>query len=277
MTRSGGLWPSAKVLMLMMTFSPMSIRPSMWPKTCAGSSTTLRRALSRGFTLGRSRTRRARPLQSPCFERGSALPRPHFAAGRSPDRFRLHQLDAAGAICVVGRRCGAVDGDDVHPRQHLVEVSQYVASALPPRHAPACGCDSGSGGPGAPGAAVPIRPMPVMPAACRRCAAPASGSAPAGELARLYGGDPINNAAGRGDQRHRHVGGVFGEYARRLVTCAAETVTRYCLPLPRTGDEPQTVPAPGQRAAIDLVGDGRHQHVAALLHPPLPIVIGVSC
>ena len=29
MTRSGGLWPSAKVLMLMMTFSPMSMRPSM--------------------------------------------------------------------------------------------------------------------------------------------------------------------------------------------------------------------------------------------------------
>jgi len=29
MTRSGGLWPSIHERMLMMTFSPMSIRPSM--------------------------------------------------------------------------------------------------------------------------------------------------------------------------------------------------------------------------------------------------------
>ena len=40
MTRSGGLWPSAKVLMLMMTFSPMSMRPSIVAEPICGSSTT---------------------------------------------------------------------------------------------------------------------------------------------------------------------------------------------------------------------------------------------
>ena len=51
-TRSGGLWPSAKVLMLMMTFSPMSMRPSMVADPICGSSTTLSSSRSFGFIAG---------------------------------------------------------------------------------------------------------------------------------------------------------------------------------------------------------------------------------
>ena len=40
-TRSGGRWPSMKVWMLMMTFSPMSTRPSIVAEPICGSSTTL--------------------------------------------------------------------------------------------------------------------------------------------------------------------------------------------------------------------------------------------
>jgi hypothetical protein len=40
-TRSGGRCPSMKVLMLMMTFSPMSMRPSMVADPMCGNSTTL--------------------------------------------------------------------------------------------------------------------------------------------------------------------------------------------------------------------------------------------
>src|SRR5262249_52932290 len=54
-TRSGGLWPSMNVLMLMMTFSPMSIRPSMVAEPMCGSSTTFPERASRtslGLTAG---------------------------------------------------------------------------------------------------------------------------------------------------------------------------------------------------------------------------------
>src|SRR5262249_60843643 len=40
-TRSGGRWPSMKVRMLIMTFSPMSIRPSMVAEPRRGRRTTL--------------------------------------------------------------------------------------------------------------------------------------------------------------------------------------------------------------------------------------------
>src|SRR6202035_5336632 len=40
-TRSGGLWPSTKVRMLMMTFSPISARPSCVAEPMCGTSVTL--------------------------------------------------------------------------------------------------------------------------------------------------------------------------------------------------------------------------------------------
>ena len=40
-TRSGGRWPSMNVLMLTITFSPMSMRPSIVAEPICGSSVTL--------------------------------------------------------------------------------------------------------------------------------------------------------------------------------------------------------------------------------------------
>src|SRR5262249_27970458 len=68
-TRSGGRWPSMKVRMLIMTFSPMSIRPSMVAEPRWGRSTTLPARASRnsfGFTAGScSNTSRPVPASSP--------------------------------------------------------------------------------------------------------------------------------------------------------------------------------------------------------------------
>ena len=51
-TRSGGLWPSTKVLMLMITFSPMSMRASSVAEDMCGIRTTFFRVRSLGFTAG---------------------------------------------------------------------------------------------------------------------------------------------------------------------------------------------------------------------------------
>jgi hypothetical protein len=52
MTRSGGRCPSMKVLMLTMTFSPMSMRPSTVAEPMWGSSTTLGSFMSLGLMAG---------------------------------------------------------------------------------------------------------------------------------------------------------------------------------------------------------------------------------
>ena len=51
-TLSGGLWPSWKALMLMITLSPISARPSIVAEPRWGSSTTLGIFNRRGSTLG---------------------------------------------------------------------------------------------------------------------------------------------------------------------------------------------------------------------------------
>ncbi len=48
-TRSGGRWPSANVLMLMITFSPISIRPSTVADPICGNNTTFGSSRSRGL------------------------------------------------------------------------------------------------------------------------------------------------------------------------------------------------------------------------------------
>jgi len=68
-TRSGGLWLSRKVRMLMITFSPISTRPSMVAEPICGSSVTLPAFASRtsfGLTAGSfSYTSRPAPPISP--------------------------------------------------------------------------------------------------------------------------------------------------------------------------------------------------------------------
>src|SRR5262249_4466306 len=68
-TRSGGLWLSRKVRILIITFSPISTRPSIVAEPICGSSVTLPARASRtsfGFTAGScSNTSRPAPAISP--------------------------------------------------------------------------------------------------------------------------------------------------------------------------------------------------------------------
>src|SRR5690606_22864553 len=65
-TRSGGLWPSTNVLMLMITFSPMSLRPSMVADPMCGRITARLHFTSLGLTAGScSNTSSPAPASSP--------------------------------------------------------------------------------------------------------------------------------------------------------------------------------------------------------------------
>ena len=154
-TRSGGLWPSMKVLMLMMTFSPMSMRPSIVAEPICGSSTTLpaRASLtSCGLTAGScSNTSRPAPAISPAsIMRDQRILVDDLAARGVDDiGFRPHQLEPARREQMIGRRrVRAIDRDDVHARQHLVEAFPIgrVELFLDLRRRPGGGCDSGSAG-----------------------------------------------------------------------------------------------------------------------------------
>src|SRR6476619_3533263 len=89
-TRSGGLWPSTQVLMLMMTFSPISTRPSRVAEPICGSRTT-RLALSRrGLKAGAAEL-------TLLEETGERVLVDHLAAGRvDDDRVGSQQLEPAG-------------------------------------------------------------------------------------------------------------------------------------------------------------------------------------
>ena len=112
-TRSGGRWPSMKVLMLMMTFSPMSTRPSMVAEPICGSSTTLpARAsfTSFGLTAGScSNTSRPAPAMSPAsIKPGQRVLVDHFAARGVDDiGLRPQQLEPARRQQMIGRRACA--------------------------------------------------------------------------------------------------------------------------------------------------------------------------
>ena len=128
-TRSGGLWPSTKVLMLTMTFSPMSMRPSSVAEPMCGSSTTLPVARE----LGELRIDRRLVLEhveagagdlAAADQADQRVLVDHFAARGVDDvGLRPDQLEAARRQQVIGRRrVRAIDRDDVHARQHLVEA-----------------------------------------------------------------------------------------------------------------------------------------------------------
>jgi L-2,4-diaminobutyrate transaminase len=80
-TRSGGRWPSAKVLMLMITFSPIASRPSIVAEPICGNSTTLSRARSRGSIAG-SCSKTSRP--APAIARVSSRRRSSSSSTISP-------------------------------------------------------------------------------------------------------------------------------------------------------------------------------------------------
>jgi molybdopterin/thiamine biosynthesis adenylyltransferase len=122
----GRRWPSIQVVMLMITFSPMSIRPSMVAEPRCGSRTALGRPSSFGLIFGsNSKTSRPAPAMRRALQQvGERCFVDDLAArGVDHDGVRLKQLQAARRQQVVGRRrVRRVDRDDVHPRQHLVEA-----------------------------------------------------------------------------------------------------------------------------------------------------------
>ena len=128
-TRSGGRWPSTWVRMLMMTFSPMSMRPSMVAEPICGSSTTLPLAASLssfGLTAGScSKTSRPAPAILPSLQHLDQRVLVDDVAARGVDDVgvRLHQRQPPRRQQMEGRRRrGAIDRDDVHAGQHLVEA-----------------------------------------------------------------------------------------------------------------------------------------------------------
>jgi hypothetical protein len=113
--------------MLMITFSPMSMRPSMVAEPICGSSTPAWASFSSfGLTAGScSNTSRPAPAISPASSMpGQRVLVDHLAARGVDDiGVRLHQLQPPRRQQMIGgRRVRAVDRDDVHPRQHLVEA-----------------------------------------------------------------------------------------------------------------------------------------------------------
>src|SRR5205085_790185 len=80
-TRSGGLWPSRKVLTLMMTFSPMSMRPSIVAEPMCGRATTRSLASSFGLMAG-SFSNTSRP--APAIWPASTIRASSFSSITSP-------------------------------------------------------------------------------------------------------------------------------------------------------------------------------------------------
>ena len=95
------------------------------------------------------------------------------------------------------------------------------------------------------------------------------GRAPAGPLAAAH--QPLAGAhAARGGQhqRHRHVGGVLGQHARGIGDRDAAGFREIQVDVIDAGAERSDELQPGtglaQHAAVDAIGDGRHQNVGGL-------------
>ena len=90
--------------------------------------------------------------------------------------------------------------------------------------------------------------------------------APAGPLALAHDALALAHPPRRRQhQCHRHVGGVFGQHARRIGDCDAALAGRVEVDMvdagAERGDQLQSRPGLRQHAAVDAVGDGGHQHV----------------
>ena len=159
--------------MLIITFSPISMRASTVAELMCGRSTTLGSLSSLGLIAGScSKTSRPAPPSSPRDQHlGHRRLVDHLAAGGvDHDGVRLQQLQPPRREQMVGRRrARAGQRDDVHVRQHLVEGVPVgrVQLRLDASGRPACGCGSGSAG------RTPWRggPAPGRCGPCRRCRA----------------------------------------------------------------------------------------------------------
>ena len=170
----------------------------------------------------------------------------------------------------------AVDGDDVHAREHLVEAVPIggLERLLDLRRDPS------------PVVIVDLQAEGLGPLGHRLADAPHAddaeplaedtmaehpGRRPALPFAlgvlehhRAFGQPPRHGE----DQRHGHVGGVLGEHARRIGDDDAAVARGLEVDIvdagAELGDQLQVRPGLAQHAAVDAVGHGRHQHVGGL-------------
>ena len=279
-TRSGGAWPSRKVLMLMMTFSPMSTRPSSVAEPICGSTTTLSLLSSFGFTAGScSNTSRPGAAKLVILDHaGERVLVDHLAARRVDDiGRRLHQREPPRREQMIGRRrMRAVDGDDVHAGEHLVEAVPIgcLERLLDlRRHAPAIvivdlqaegARPLGDGLADAPHAddAEPLAVDAMAEHPGWRPAVPFAAAA----LQQIRAlGEPARHGE---DQRHGHVGGILGQHAWRVGDEDAAVPRGFEVDIvdagAELGDQFELGSGLAQYAPVDAVGHRRHEHVCGL-------------
>ena len=167
----------------------------------------------------------------------------------------------------------AVDGDYVHPREHLIEAIpisrlQRIGHGAGDRfsvvivHLHAERLGALGHGLTDPAHADDAQPLAAQPAPHH------PGGRPAGETARLHHVGAFHDPARGGkDQRHGHVGGVFGEHARGVGDNDALGVGGGHIdvihPCAEIGDQFELGTGGGDDVRVDLVGDGGGQYVRA--------------
>ena len=168
----------------------------------------------------------------------------------------------------------AVDGDDIHPGQHLVEAVpigrfQLFFDPGPDRLAVVI-MDLQAEGfcPARDGLADPAHADDAE-ALAGQAAAQHPGRRPAIETAGIHDLRAFIQAARHGkDQRHGDIGRVIGQHARRVGHGDAALDGALHVDIVHTGaklgDEAQLLACARQKAAVDMVGHGGHQHIGGL-------------
>ena len=200
----------------------------------------------------------------------------HLAAcGVDDDGGGLHQLQPPRRQQVIGRgRVRAVDRDDVHARQHLVEAFPVggieLALDIGVQALAVVIVDGKAETSRAPGQrladaahADDAHALAQEPCAQHR------GRTPAAPLVGPHHALARAHAARRGQhQRHRHVGCVLGQHARRVGDGDAAMARGVEIDMvdagAERGDQLELRTGLAQHAAVDAVGDGRHQYVRGL-------------
>ena len=187
------------------------------------------------------------------------------------------QLEPARRQQMIGRRrVRAIDRDDVHARQHLVEALPVgrVELLLDAAARRGGGCDSGSAGRrrlARRATAWPMRPMPMMPSRLPQMRWPSIqvGVQPVQSLSPVSTTAP--SASRRGTARisamvMSAVSSVStpGVLVTVMPRCSAVATSILSTPLPKLAISFSFSPDWLEHRGVDPVGHGRHQHVGDL-------------
>ena len=269
-----------KVLMLMMTFSPMSTRPSIVAEPICGSSTTLPARAS----LTSFRVHRRLVLEHVEAGAGDVAgfdqPRQrvlvdHLAArGVDDEGFRPQHLQPPRRQQVKGRRrVRAIDRHDVHAGEHLVEALPIgrVELLLDLRRHPAAVVIvdlQAEGARARRATAWPIRPMPMMPRRLPQMRWPSIqvGDQPAQSLSAVSTVEPSTSRRGTARISAMVMSAVSsvstpGVLVTVMPRWTAVATSILSTPLPKLAISLSCSPGLVEHRGVDPVGHGRHQHV----------------